>query len=91
MSIFEVLAGAPPNDDEWQAQQEQLERGDERHHRALERQAAAWFAGELAEDPAESYNEYADPSYLAESAPAVTRKPGRQQGELFDPAEYKVA
>jgi hypothetical protein len=66
MSIWQDQANAPLNEDEYIAREEQFEREDERHHAALERQAEAWFAGELSADPPESYNEYADPAYLAE-------------------------
>ena len=92
MSIWQELANAPLNEDEIIARDGQFERDAEQHHAALERQAAAWFSGELDQDPVESYNEYADPSYLAEYAPAVARQPiTRQQGELFSPVQYKVA
>jgi hypothetical protein len=92
-------ANAPLNEDEFLARDGQFERDAERHHKALERQAEAWFAGELAADPIESYNEYNDPAYLAEYAPlpvaAIPPAPAipitRQQGELFDARVYKVA
>ena len=92
MSIWQELANAPLNEDEIIARDGQFERDTERHHAALERQAEAWFAGEYTEDPQESYSEYRDPQYLAEYAPIVAPKPStRQQGELFSPAQYKVA
>lgn len=55
-----------------------------RHHAALERQAEAWFSGEYAEDPVESYSEYADPSYLCDFLPLPAAAIPPAPGDLID-------